>query len=180
MRPAWNGHLSFGLISIPISVYSAVEASERVAFHLFHRKDKAPIRYKKFCSREDIEVPADEIVRGYEIDRKEFALVEKEDLEKVEAEEADADSGGEMEILQFIDYGSLDPSRWITRISRLPARGREGLRSSSRRPARRAPRGNRPISSEETAPARRRDPGAESPRARFAAPVRRAAQSRAH
>ena len=52
MRPIWNGHISFGLISIPISVYSAVESSERVAFRLLHRKDHAPIKYKKFCSKE--------------------------------------------------------------------------------------------------------------------------------
>jgi DNA end-binding protein Ku len=57
MRPIWSGHITFGLISIPVSIYSAVEASEHVSFRLLHRKDHAPITYKKFCSREDVEVP---------------------------------------------------------------------------------------------------------------------------
>jgi DNA end-binding protein Ku len=87
MRPIWSGHISFGLISIPISIYSAVEASERVAFRLLHRKDHAPIKYKKFCSKEDVEVPNDEIVRGYEVDKNEYTTIEKEELDKVEEEE---------------------------------------------------------------------------------------------
>lgn len=107
MRPIWNGHISFGLISIPISVYSAVESSERVAFRLLHRKDHAPIKYKKFCSKEDIEVPNDEIIRGFEVEEDEYATVEKDELDKVEA--GASSPKGEMEVLQFVDFGSLNP-----------------------------------------------------------------------
>jgi DNA end-binding protein Ku len=57
MKPIWSGHISFGLISIPVGLYSAVESSEHVSFRLLHKKDLAPIKYKKFCSVEDIEVP---------------------------------------------------------------------------------------------------------------------------
>lgn len=107
MRPVWNGHISFGLISIPISIFSAIESSERVAFRLLHRKDHSPIKYKKFCTKEDVEVPNDEIVRGFEVDDDEYATVEKEELDKVE-EEASSPKG-EMEVLQFVDFGSLNP-----------------------------------------------------------------------
>ncbi len=107
MRPIWNGHISFGLISIPISVFSAVESSEKVAFRLLHRKDHSPIKYKKFCTKEDIEVPNDEIVRGFEVEDDEYATVEKEELEKAEKEASSPK--GEMEVLQFVDFGSLNP-----------------------------------------------------------------------
>jgi DNA end-binding protein Ku len=76
MRAIWSGHITFGLISIPVGLYAAIESSERVSFRLLHRKDMAPIRYKKFCSEEDIEVPNDEIVKGYEVSKKKYAVVE--------------------------------------------------------------------------------------------------------
>ncbi len=123
MRPIWNGHISFGLISIPVSIHSAVEASERVSFRLLHRKDHAPIHYKKFCSKEDVEVPNDEIVRGYEIEDDEFTTVEKEELDRVEA---DASPGkGEMEVLQFVDFASLNPLSFDNPYYAAPRKGGE-------------------------------------------------------
>lgn len=123
MRPVWNGHISFGLIAIPVSVYAAVEASERVSFRLLHRKDHAPIVYKKFCSKEDVEVPNDEIIRGYEIDDDQYAEVEKEELEKVDAD-ADAEQGA-MEVLQFVDFASLNPLSFDTPYYAAPRKGGE-------------------------------------------------------
>ena len=108
MRPIWSGHISFGLISIPVSLSSAIEASERVSFRLLHRKDRAPIEYKKFCSKEEVEVPNDEIVRGYEAAKGQFALVENEDLDRV-GEEAVGEDGGAIQVLQFVPAGSVDP-----------------------------------------------------------------------
>lgn len=107
MRGIWNGHITFGLISIPVSLHSAVEASERVSFRLLHRKDQAPIVYKKFCSKEDVEVPNDEIVRGYEVESDEYAVVEKEDIERAEAEAAGETE--DMEVLQFVELGAINP-----------------------------------------------------------------------
>ena len=106
MRPIWNGHITFGLITIPVALHSATEASERVSFRLLHRKDRAKIVYKKFCSKEDKEVPNDEIVKGYELDDDEYALVEKEDIEKAEKE---AGGGDDMEVLQFVEMGAVNP-----------------------------------------------------------------------
>src|SRR5689334_635640 len=123
MRPIWSGYISFGLISIPISVYSAVEASERVSFRLLHRKDHAPIVYKKFCSKEDVEVPNDEIVRGYDVGGKEYSVVEKEELDKVEEEESG--TKGEMEVLQFVDFGALNPLSFDSPYYTAPRKGGE-------------------------------------------------------
>ena len=86
MKAIWSGHITFGLISIPVGLYSAIESSERVSFRLLHRKDMAPIRYKKFCSVEDVEVGNDEIVKGYEVSKKKYAVVEEEELQEVQEE----------------------------------------------------------------------------------------------
>jgi DNA end-binding protein Ku len=108
-RPIWNGHLVFGLVSMPVRVLAALDASEHVGFRLLHRKDHAPITYKKFCSREDVEVPADEIVRGYEVGKrtKEYALVEGEELEQVQEELGEGQHT--IDVLQFVEPASLDP-----------------------------------------------------------------------
>ena len=107
VKPIWNGHVTFGLISIPVSLHSAVEASERVSFRLLHRKDHAPIVYKKFCSKEQVEVANDEIVRGFEVEEGEFTAVEKEEIERAEKE---AGAGSEdIEVLQFVELGELNP-----------------------------------------------------------------------
>jgi DNA end-binding protein Ku len=106
-RSLWSGHLTFGLVSIPVGIHAAIESSERVAFRQLHRKDMAPIRYKKFCSAEDIEVSNDEIVKGYEVSKGEYAAVEKEELDKVQEEVGEGDHS--IEIVQFVDFASLNP-----------------------------------------------------------------------
>lgn len=103
----WSGHVTFGLVSIPVAIHAALEASERISFRQLHRKDMAPIRYKKFCSAEDVEVPADEIVKGYEVSAGEYATVEKQELDEVQAEVGEGDRT--IEIVQFVDFASLNP-----------------------------------------------------------------------
>ncbi len=107
MDAMWRGHIAFGLISIPVGLYSAVETKERVSFRLLHKKDHAPIKYKKFCSIEDVEVSNDEIVKGYEVEKNRFVIVEKEELEKVQESVAEADRT--IEILQCIDFALVNP-----------------------------------------------------------------------
>jgi DNA end-binding protein Ku len=106
-RAIWSGHLTFGLVTIPVGLHSAIEASERVHFHQLHRKDLAPIRYKKFCSKENREVPSSEIVRGYEVSKGRYAVVEAEDLDEVQKELGEGERT--IEILQFVDDDALDP-----------------------------------------------------------------------
>lgn len=106
-RAIWSGHVTFGLVSIPVGLHSALEASERVHFRQLHRKDLAPIRYKKFCSKENREVPNSEIVRGYEVSKGRFATVEEEELDEVQKEVGEGERI--IEILQFVDFAALDP-----------------------------------------------------------------------
>jgi len=106
-RAIWSGHVTFGLISIPVGLHAALEASERVSFRQLHKKDLAPIRYKKFCSKENREVPASEIVRGYEVSKGRYAVVEKEELDEVQEELGEGEHT--IDILQFVDFASLNP-----------------------------------------------------------------------
>ena len=103
----WSGHVTFGLVSIPVALHAAVEASHHVSFRQLHRKDMAPIRYKKYCSEEDVEVPNDEIVKGYEVSKGEYAVVEKEELDELQAELGEGDRT--IEIVEFVDFASLNP-----------------------------------------------------------------------
>src|SRR5215475_629173 len=107
MRAIWSGHITFGLISIPVGLHAAVESSEHVSFRQLHRKDMAPIRYKKFCSAEDVEVTNDEIVKGYEVSKGEYAPVEKEEIDKLQEDLGEGDHT--IEILEFVDFASLNP-----------------------------------------------------------------------
>ena len=106
-RAIWSGHLTFGLVSVPVGLYAAVEASEEVHFRLLHRKDLAPIRYKKFCSKEDVEVPGSEIVRGFEVSKGKYSVVEGEELQKVKEEVGEGD--WTIELLEFVEFASLNP-----------------------------------------------------------------------
>jgi DNA end-binding protein Ku len=107
VRAIWSGHITFGLISIPVGLHSAVESSESVSFRLLHRKDMAPIEYKKYCSKEEIEVPNDEIVKGYQVSKGRYAAVEEEELEEVQKSVGEGERS--IDVLQFVDFGSLNP-----------------------------------------------------------------------
>jgi len=123
MRAIWSGHITFGLISIPVGLYSAVEASEEVHFRLLHRKDHAPIKYKKFCSVEDVEVPNGEIVRGYEVSKNKYAVVEETEIE--EARESVGEGNRNIDVLQFVDFGSLNPLSFEKPYYLAPQKGGE-------------------------------------------------------
>ena len=123
MRAIWSGHITFGLISIPVGLYAAIEASEHVSFRLLHRKDMAPIRYKKFCSEEDIEVPNDEIVKGYEVSKKKFAIVEEEELDEVQ--ESVGEGTRTIDVLQFVAFSSLNPLSFEKPYYLAPQKGGE-------------------------------------------------------
>jgi DNA end-binding protein Ku len=106
-RSLWSGSIGFGLVSIPVTMHSALDPSEHVHFRMLHRKDLSPIRYKKICSKEDEEVPNDEIVRGYEVRKGKFAVVEDEELEEVQEELGEGER--RIEIAEFVEFSSLNP-----------------------------------------------------------------------
>jgi DNA end-binding protein Ku len=108
MRTSWNGSLSFGLVSIPVGLAPATKPAARqsdVSFRLLHRECATPIKQKRWCTTHDREVTQDEIVRGYEIAKGQFVIVEDADLEALERH----DDSRSIEIRRFVPDSSVDP-----------------------------------------------------------------------
>ncbi|MDY7227474.1 Ku protein [Hyalangium rubrum] len=78
-RPMWKGSVNFGLVNVPVRMYRAV--SERdVRFHLLHAKDKSRVREKRFCEAEGVEIPYEEIIKGYEISKGTYVTITPEEI----------------------------------------------------------------------------------------------------
>src|SRR5262245_6847486 len=102
-RPLWKGAISFGMVSIPVKLYTATEEKD-VQFNMLHKKDMARIRQKRFCSEEDVEVSNDEIVKGYEIAKDNYVVMEDEDFAAVPVKTTRA-----IEITDFVNLDQIDP-----------------------------------------------------------------------
>jgi len=85
MRPIWKGALTFGLVNIPVGLYSATTRSDH-SFRLLHAKDQAPVAYRRFCTEENVEVPWPEIVKGYEYEKGQFVVMTDADFEQADVE----------------------------------------------------------------------------------------------
>jgi DNA end-binding protein Ku len=108
MRTSWNGSLSFGLVSIPVGLAPATKPAARqsdVSFRLLHRECKTPIKQKRWCPTHDREVTQDEIVRGFEVTKGQFVVVEDADLEALERH----DDSRSIEITRFVEEEAVDP-----------------------------------------------------------------------
>jgi DNA end-binding protein Ku len=78
-RSLWNGTLTFGLVNVPVKVFTATE-SKSIHFHQVHLKDGARIEHRRVCPKEDKEVPSDEIVKGYELSNGEYIELAKDEI----------------------------------------------------------------------------------------------------
>jgi DNA end-binding protein Ku len=108
MRTIWNGSLSFGLVNIPIGLALATSPKARasdVSFRQLHRECKTPIRQKRWCPVLDREVGPDEIVKGWEVAKGEFVVVEDADLEAIQQ----SDDSRSIEITRFVPLDQVDP-----------------------------------------------------------------------
>ena len=101
-RSLWNGSLSFGLVNVPVALYSAVRDLD-VHFHQVHEKDGARLETRRFCSKEDKEVSYDEIGNGYDLDGKQVVLTDDE-LESLAPQRTRT-----IEISAFVDLADVDP-----------------------------------------------------------------------
>src|SRR6184192_1364670 len=81
MRPIWKGSISFGLVYIPVAVYPATR-EEKLSFRQLRSSDLSPIRYKKVAEADSKEVPADQIVKGFEYERGRYVVMKDEDFER--------------------------------------------------------------------------------------------------
>jgi DNA end-binding protein Ku len=103
MRPIWKGSISFGLVYIPIGVYPATR-EEKLSFRQLRRTDLSPIKYKKVAEADMKEVPADQIVKGFEYEKGRYIVLSDEDFEKVRIE-----STHSIDITDFVDLDQVDP-----------------------------------------------------------------------
>lgn len=103
MRTMWTGSISFGLVNIPVRLYSGTQ-SHSLEFDMLHKKDLSPIRYAKVCKEEGEEIPYDEIVKGYEYEKGEYVVLSEEDFKK-----ADVKATKTIDILSFADLDEIDP-----------------------------------------------------------------------
>ena len=108
MRTIWNGSISFGLVNIPVGLALATSPKAKqsdVSFRTLHRECKTPIRQKRWCPTHEREVGPDEIVKGWEVAKGEFVIVEDSDLEAI----AQHDESRSIEITRFVPLDDVDP-----------------------------------------------------------------------
>ena len=102
-RALWTGAISFGLVNVPVRMYSAI-AEHDLHFHLIHEPDGSRIGYRKICKAEDEPVPDDEIVKGFEFEPGEFVVLTDEDFAAARTEGVKS-----IEISDFVPYEEIDP-----------------------------------------------------------------------
>ncbi len=99
----WKGNISFGLVNIPVKLYTAIDASKDISFNQLDSKGHR-IQYKKWCPVEEREVQYSEIKKGYELAKDKYVVIEKQEFEKIAI-----DSTRTINIKEFIDEWELDP-----------------------------------------------------------------------
>jgi len=102
-RAIWTGTISFGLVNVPVRMYSAVSTHD-LRFHYVHEKDGSRIGYEKYCKLEEKPVPDDEIVKAFEYEKGEWVYMTDEDFEAAQAEGYKT-----IDIRDFVPYEEIDP-----------------------------------------------------------------------
>lgn len=102
-RAIWSGSISFGLVNVPVRMYSAIDERD-LRFHLLHTKDDSRIGYEKVCKKEGVPVPDKEIEKAYEVSKGRYVYVTDEDLEA-----AGGPAYKSIDISDFVPYDEIDP-----------------------------------------------------------------------
>jgi DNA end-binding protein Ku len=103
MRAMWSGAVSFGLVSVPVKLYSAT-TNHDIRFHQVHAVDGGRIKYKRTCSLDGDEVEYADIVKGYETDDGELIMLTEEDLDQLPVA-----TGHEIDVVEFVPADQIDP-----------------------------------------------------------------------
>jgi DNA end-binding protein Ku len=103
MRSMWKGAVSFGLVMIPVKLYAATETKD-IAFRQVHREDGGRIRFRRFCEIEDVEVPYEDVAKGYELPGGEMVILTEDDMA-----ELPLPTTRSIEVVQFAPADQLDP-----------------------------------------------------------------------
>src|SRR5437763_7669369 len=99
----WKGHLTFGMVALPIRLHSAAR-SETISFNQLHKTDHSRVRQVLYCAAEDKPVSREELVKGYEYEKGKYVVVSQEEIEKAAPKTAST-----MEIMEFVKSSELDP-----------------------------------------------------------------------
>src|SRR5437773_9869525 len=99
----WKGHLTFGLVSMPVKLYSAAR-SETVSFNQLHKHDNSRVKQVIYCQAEDKPIQRSEIVKGYEYEKDKYVVIDDEDIKKVAPKTAKT-----MEVLESVQSSEVDP-----------------------------------------------------------------------
>jgi DNA end-binding protein Ku len=102
-RSIWTGSVSFGLVNIPVKLFTAVSQKE-IHFNMLHDADGARIRLHRFCEAENVEVPFEHIVKGYEVSKNQYVTVTNEELEAI-----DPKATRSIDIQEFVSLDEIDP-----------------------------------------------------------------------
>jgi DNA end-binding protein Ku len=102
-RSIWSGAISFGLVNVPVKLYSAV-SRKTVRFHQLHDADHVRIQQKRVCPADGEEVAYDNIVKGYEISPDQYVVIEPEELEALDPKKTRS-----IDIQEFVDLSEIDP-----------------------------------------------------------------------
>jgi DNA end-binding protein Ku len=128
MRTTWNGSISFGLVNIPVGLAPATKPAARqsdISFRTLHRECGTPIKQKRWCPVHEREVEPDELVKGWEVSKGEFVMVEDAELEAI----TQHDNSRSIEITRFVEAGEVDPIYFDRTYFLMPASA-----SAARRP----------------------------------------------
>ena len=118
MRAIWSGAISFGLVNIPVKIYTGVEAGEDLDLHMLSKKDLAPIRYARISTTTNKEIEWKDIVKGYEVEKGKFVVITDEDFKKASPEKTKT-----IDILQFSDETEIDPIYYEKPYYLVPEKG---------------------------------------------------------
>ncbi len=103
MRTIWKGAISFGLVNVPVKLYTATETSD-IKFNFLHSRCKTPIKYEKRCPTCNEVVPPEEIVRGYEYEKGKYVIMDEEDFKDIAIEQTRT-----VDIVDFVNLEEIDP-----------------------------------------------------------------------
>jgi DNA end-binding protein Ku len=103
MRALWNGSISFGLVSIPVRLYSGSNPRAGIDLDMLHKEDHSPIRFARICRKDGEEVPWDDIVKGYEYRDGDYIVLTQKELDELDAKKTQT-----IDILQFVDEDEVD------------------------------------------------------------------------
>jgi DNA end-binding protein Ku len=102
-RPIWSGSISFGLVTIPVRLFTAVR-EKRLHFRTLHDQDKVPLKQKMFCPADGKEVHPEHMVKGFEIEKDRFVIIRQDELEAAAPKSSKA-----IEIQDFVELDEIDP-----------------------------------------------------------------------